>query len=245
MGQINLTLPTAGSTPNSTADPEIDTAFTTIQTLVNGNIDATNITAALAQSATVNQAGQAVKGAVNIAASQSTSSTTYTTLATPDQVSGVVLPSNGLIRVWYWATWQESVAGAARAAIFIGANQLKTIVDTTAAPVTQAAATNSNLTATNQNLFSVAQGLAGQRNTLGGYPGDATTGQAVAGFSPNNQMAVDLGGTLFNPGTTPMGGPCDIFAAAGTYAVSVQFKASSGTVTASNRKLWVQALSFA
>src|SRR5689334_701297 len=68
------------------------------------------------------------RGATNIATSQSTSSTTYTTLGTPDQVQNIVMPTNGLIRVRYQATWQESVAGAARAAIFIGSNQAQIAV---------------------------------------------------------------------------------------------------------------------
>lgn len=35
-----------------------------------------------------------------------------------------------------------------------------------------------------------------------------------------------------------------LFAAAGTYDVSVQFKSSSGTVTAKERKLWVWTMGF-
>ena len=35
-----------------------------------------------------------------------------------------------------------------------------------------------------------------------------------------------------------------VFAAAGTYDISVQFKASSGSVTVKNRKLWVWTMGF-
>jgi hypothetical protein len=67
------------------------------------------------------------------------------------------------------------------------------------------------------------------------YTEDFTTGQVV-GAGP--QMSVSA--------TSPqlVGGPCYIFAAAGTYTVSVQFKSSSGSVTAKNRKLWAWTLGF-
>ena len=50
MGSITLSIPTVGQ-PNSTEDPKIATDLTTIETLVNGNIDSTNLssTAAIAQ----------------------------------------------------------------------------------------------------------------------------------------------------------------------------------------------------
>jgi hypothetical protein len=40
------------------------------------------------------------------------------------------------------------------------------------------------------------------------------------------------------------GGVCYVFAAAGTYDVSVQFKASSGSITAKSRKLWVSSVDY-
>ena len=173
--------------------------------------------------------GASVRGAVNIAASQSVTSTTYTTLATPDQVAGIVLPSNGLIAVWYQATWQESVAGAGSAAIFVGANQLKVAPandGSTATPVVQAAGTGAASAANyNVSLATYGLGLVSEQVSAGtrAYLGDVSTGQAVGNGS---------------------GGPCYIFAAAGTYTISVQFKSTSGSVSAINRKMWVQALPF-
>lgn len=228
MGQISLSLPQSGQ-PHSTEDVKVGNDLTTIQNAINGNLDSTNVTAPLAQSAGVNQVGQTVKGAVNIAASQSTSSTTYTTLATPDQVTGIVLPSNGLIAIWYQATWQESVSTAARAAFFISSNQLK--ANTTGNPTAPTVQETSigGTSATNTPLYSFGAGLA---SGTGGaaYTGDVTTGQIVGAYS--NVTGVEPAG------------PCYVFAAPGTYTISVNFKASSGSVTASNRKLWVQALSF-
>ncbi|MGN6870299.1 MAG: hypothetical protein ACTHMY_18065 [Solirubrobacteraceae bacterium] len=161
-------------------------------------------------------------GHTNIAASQSTSSTTYTTLTTPDQVPGIVLPANGLIAVWYEATWQESVLGAGSASIFVGSNALE--VGGAGSPSIQSAGIG--VAARNALLVSCPAGLTSGSPPSPGYSGDVTTGQAV--YST----------------TTQLGGPCYIFAAAGTYTISVQFKASSGSVTALNRKLWVQALPF-
>lgn len=214
MGTISYTIPTAGSTLNSIADPEIATALQTLLTWANGNVDAVNLSAALAQAASVNQSGQTVKGSSNISTSQSTSSTTYTTLATPDQVQSVVLPTNGLIQVCYQAIWSSSASAAGGASIFLNSNQLQLIGAT--GPVALATSTSG----TGQN-FLASHPTNGLVNVgITSYSGDATTGQ-VAGE-----------------------GMLSIFAAAGTYTISVQFKASSGNVTVANRRLWVQALAF-
>lgn len=223
MGQISLNLPQVGGT-NAAQEPLIPGDFSTIQGAINGGLDATNITAGLAQSAIINQSGQTVKGSSIVATSQNTGSTTFTTLTTPDQVTGIVLPSPGLIQVWYEATWQNSVASAGAAAIFFNSNQVVAATSGSAAPVAQSATCTSG-TAVNVPLASFSAGLLGGGGGTN-YTGDATTGQII-GIAGSG------------------GGPVSVFAAAGTYTVSVQFKASSGTVTASNRRLYVQALSFA
>lgn len=249
MGTISYTVPTAGSDLNSVADAEVSTALTTLKTWANGNIDAVNLSNTLAASACVNESGQTVKGAVSISASESTSSTSYTTLNTPDQVTGIVLPSNGLIRVWYWATWQESVAGGAAAAIFIGANQAKSYdAQSAAGPAGQWAIMGSSGTPannTNHPLFTCASGLVSYDTQTSAYTGDVSTGQILGVVDTNSRVRGAFGGVTGLSVDYVVGGPCDIFAAAGTYTVSIQFKVSSGSLTASNRKLWVQALSFA
>src|SRR6185312_16248441 len=118
MGQISLNIPQVGL-PDTTEDVKVANNFTTIQNAINGNVDATNLSATAAQAAGVNQSGQTVKGSAIIATSQSVTSTSFTTLPTPDQVTGLVLSSQGLITVWYQATWQESVANAAAAVIML------------------------------------------------------------------------------------------------------------------------------
>jgi len=193
-------------------------------------------------------------GATNISASQSTSSTSFTVLSTPDEVTGIVLPTNGLIRVWYQAMWQTSVAGAGQAAIFLGSNQVSIQGwdgTTGHEPLVQSAW--GTTAATNEPLFSYFGGLgSGQSGTA--YSADVTTGQIVGfanedGGSIGTQLGVaqtSFGYPSSGVGSQSAitGGACDIFAAAGTYTVSVKFKASSGTVTASNRKLWVEVIPF-
>jgi hypothetical protein len=120
---LNVQVPQIGLS-NSTEDVKITNTLTALATWANGGIATSDISAAFAQAATVNQAGQTVKGAVNTSTSQSTSSTSYTTLSTPDQVTGITLAANGLIRVWFVAQWQGSVAGAASAVLVLGANQV-------------------------------------------------------------------------------------------------------------------------
>lgn len=240
MTTLSLVLPQIGQ-PDTTEDVKLINGLTAIQSVINGNLDSTNLSAATSQSAGVNASGQTVKGSSIIATSQSTGSTTFTTLATPDQVTGVVLPTNGLIAVWYQGTWQESVNGAANAALFLGANFVKIGEPGLGAPTGALVAGIGGTfpTSTNVVLSSCPIGLSSvEALPLGSttaYGGDVATGQVVGGG-----IYASLSSSL-----QPGGGPCYIFAAAGTYTVSVQFKASSGTVTASNRKLWVQALSFA
>jgi hypothetical protein len=154
-----------------------------------------------------------------IAAEESRTNTAFGTLTTADEIKEVVLPENGLIVVAYQAIWKESVAGAASSAIFLGANQLK-YSPGDGEPIVSATGVND---ASNPNVYkslaSFGHGLSSGGLAGTAYPGDVTTGQVI-GVGTSN-------------------GPCYIFAAAGTYSVSIQFKSSSGSITAKNRKLWV------
>jgi hypothetical protein len=151
-----------------------------------------------------------------IATSESRTNTAFGTLSNPDEVE-VTMPENGLIAVAYHATWGESVESAARAAIFLGANQLKKAVVNEAVPVVQEVS-HGNTATQAQPLYSTSGGLYGELKTTGWV--DVTTGQVLGGVE------------------AIAGAPCFIFGAAGTYKVSVQFKSSSGSVTVLNRKLW-------
>jgi hypothetical protein len=160
-----------------------------------------------------------------IATTQSLTSTSYGTMTTPDQVTGIVLPADALIAVAYQATWQESVANAGRAAIFVGANQLKVSDGSGTAPsAITAEAVMSAAANTDRPLATSGVGLQ-SGNFASAYTGDVTTGQVVAA-------------------TSSFWGPCVIFAAAGTYTISIQFKSTSGSVTVKNRKLWVEVKAF-
>jgi hypothetical protein len=159
------------------------------------------------------------------------SNAAYGVMTTPDQVAGVVLPSSSLLHVAYQATWQESVSGAARAAVFIGANQLKQAFSGQAAPIVQAASIGGTNVNRNYPLGSSPIGLVSKQTIAdpeAAYTGDVTTGQILGGgHSPFDSANYFWGFfTVFG-------------VAAGTYTVSVQFKASSGLVTASARSLWV------
>lgn len=149
-----------------------------------------------------------------IATEQERTNVAFGNLTTPDEVKSVVLPENGLIVIGYQAKFKSSGSGTGSAAIFLGANQLK--VQTVTAPKVQEAKTVGTA-----EFFLVATSNGGGLETATGNPGaDVTTGQ------------------LLGSGNT-IAGLSYVFAAAGTYNISVQFKATSGSVTAKERKLWV------
>jgi hypothetical protein len=219
----------------------------------NGNIDDSNIKSgagingAKLGAGTVtpdrHSAGVVATGKSVIATSEARTNVAYGTLTTPDQVSSIVLPTDGVICVLFQATWQESVADTGRAAIFIGANQLKVASDINAGAVTQAGRTGSAATNRDTPLISHPLGLAGLNGNA--YTGDVTTGQAIGvTLTTVGNLNQEINGTNKTLADSQVGGPCSIFAAAGTYVVSVQFKSSSGSVTVKNRRLLVWAMGF-
>lgn len=179
------------------------------------------------------------RGKSIVATEQSTTSTSYTTLTTPDRVSSVVLPTDGFILVWYQAMWKESNAQNARAGIFLGSNQVKAATMGTAAPAVFdavfASGTGSQVDEYGPLVSDTRYGLYGTYTQASGdirtaYTGDVTTGQVQGVRYP--------AGDYF-------GGPVYIFAAAGTYDVSVQFKVNAaGSVTVKERKLLVATMGF-
>jgi hypothetical protein len=173
------------------------------------------------------------RGKSIVATEQSRSNTAYGTLPTPDQVPNVVLPDGGLLRIAYQASWKNSVANAGRAAIFIGSNQLKAANQSTAtSPTAQEASLTGAVGDRYAALAAGARGLVSMTTTPGAYTGDVTTGQ-ILGVGTDGETSANLshGGVV-------------VFAAPGTYTISVQFKSSSGSVTVKERKLWVEAIGF-
>jgi hypothetical protein len=240
MPDISPSIPVVGQ-PNSTEEPKIVTALTQLVAAVNdvdsaqitdGAVQAADLQSTLADALGVNT-GTIRRGKSIIATTEARTNTAYGLLTTPDRVSNVVVPTDGLVVVAYQATWQESVVGAANAAIFIGSNQLK-IAQETGAPIVQEAVNGASSANTDRPLVTYHEGLASWAGTTSAYTGDVTTGMTIgARLSTGGSDARDRFGycTIGN-------------LAAGTYDISVQFKSSSGSVTAKNRKLWVWTLGF-
>lgn len=205
---------------------QVDSRFLPLYTALNGALDVDNLVSTLKEKVGVSDGSVTRRGSSNIAVAGTRTSTGYGALSNgPDQVANLVLPSNGLILVGFSAAWQESVSSAGRAALFLGSNQVKVGTSTAVAPAVQEAGLGGTA-ATSAPLTTGPIGLAS--GPASNYSGSVTTGQILA-FSAANLSA---------------GGFTVIFAAAGTYTVSVQFKSTSGTITASDRKLWALALGF-
>ncbi|MBJ7348629.1 MAG: hypothetical protein JHC87_08685, partial [Thermoleophilaceae bacterium] len=173
------------------------------------------------------------RGKSIVAPEELRTSTAYGLMPTPDRVQNIALPSDGLIAVLYEATWKQGSSSTGSAAIFVGSSQLQTRVNNNASLVAQSALCEGgdNIRAL---LVSYPGGLMGSGGASGtSVPVPSTTGQPVAGC---------IGSTSQN--TQQLGGPCYIFAAAGTYDVSIQFKSTSGGVWVRDRKLWVWTMDF-
>lgn len=200
--------------------------------LANAGVTPDKLSTTLAQYLGITNAANTGRGKAIIATTESRTNVAFGTMTTADQVTGIVLPTDGLICVLYQATWQESVSAAASAGIFVGATQAKRAVADNVAP--QASIPVLGSVATDTPLVTMPNGLTSFPMTAGAYTGDVTTGQ-IAGYSSEANLDYP---------TLSAAGPCYIFAAAGTYTISIQFKSSSGSVTAKNRKLWVWTMGF-
>lgn len=263
----NAPLPTPitnGTTPDADqvqqhldnlADYLNSTGWVTSSHIADGTIAAGDLSAALAAQLGVSAGGVVSRGQTTIATEESRTNTAYGTLTTPDQVASVGMPANGLMFITYNALWKASVGGfAAKAAVFIGANQLKVRSTQDNAAVTQAAVQESTLNEYSP-LISTGFGLVGSTETVSGeHAASPTTGVALGltGFD-NSAPAlyhelngivsgVSAGHDLRDAG---VGGLLVVDnLAAGTYNVSVQFKSSSGSVTAKERRLKVWTVAF-
>jgi hypothetical protein len=202
----------------------------------------------------VNRAGAAQRrGKSIIATTEGRTNVAFGLLTTPDRVQNIVLPTDGLICVAYKALW-DGGNGNGRAAIFIGANQLKVAENDSpaaGAPVTQAAVGFGSMY---KHLHTAPFGITSFDANINDST-DVTTGQVVGGIAIAWSQEINgttrtlsngaFGGNATTGGVNvPFGGPCYIFAAAGTYDISIQFKCSSGTVNAKQRKLWVWTMGF-
>lgn len=220
---------------------DISGPFADLLTFVNGNIDATNLASGavdvaelastLAVFLGVTQSGAVRRGKSIIATSETTSATSYAVgnLATPDRVQNIVVPTDGLLFIGYRALVKPPVSANCRAAIFIGANQLKTPTPS-AVPAVQEVSLSGGGTPNFSHIGANPRGL-GQLSASTVDESDVTTGQAL--------YISDSGGSSIH------GSLCVVDVAAGTYDVSVQYKVSTtGPVTVKERKLWVWTTGF-
>lgn len=172
-----------------------------------------------------------------IATEESRTNTAFGLMTTPDRVSSVVVPNNSIVQVRYFATWKQSVAGAAGAAIFIGSNQTRSMQEGGTGPLLMERGLNTAQSGTTYRPLTTDPrfGLVTLDDDDGAYTGDVSTGQLLGG-----QSAVNYDGVA---GKASYGGAAEFFViTGGTFDVSVQFKASSGSVSAKNRRLWVRVL---
>ena len=242
MADINPSIPASGEY-NTTADPKIRTALQTLVSTINaleaanlsdGAVTADKILAAAAEDLGLSQTGYVRSGGVTIDTEEARTGTktSYDWMPTPDRVQNVVLPAGGLLLVGYQATWKETSNNTARAAIFLGSNQLKVGLAGVGSPIAQEA----SIAAGSANQYSVLStcsyglGSLDGKTYLGTYTGAVTTGQVLGGVQQS--------------ASSWLGGLCIIFADAGTYDVGVKYKASSGDVYANYRKLFVKAIGF-
>lgn len=148
-----------------------------------------------------------------ISKEESREGATFGTLPTADLIKEVVVGEKGLVRIGYSARFKSSVSGAGKAAIFLSANQLRSY--TTESKPQQCATSG---TAFRQLTTAPAGLLTSTAGTATGA--DVTTGQAIcAGLE---------------------GGMVALWVAAGTYEVSIRFLTSEGTISAKERRLWVE-----
>jgi hypothetical protein len=149
---------------------------------------------------------------------ETTTSLSPALLATPDEIPGVVMPTNGLIAVGYHANFKSSAGEVgvqtSFAGLFLGANQVKQ------------AGVAEKAQAPRENTFA---------RLYSGGTGVSSGGAGVSAISTTGE-------TFGSP--APATGVCYIYAAAGTYAVSVKFWNSAGTCSVKERALWVWTYGF-
>lgn len=224
---LTVQVPLIGQ-PNSTEAVKIANSLTNLSTWANGQIAIPDIGAALAQSAVVNLSGQTVKGVTTNAGPGTRTNVAYGSLSdAADQVGPLTLASNGWIIVGYKALASCSVGGnIGSVALFLDANQVVVTPSGVSGGPVSAQALSPGSTNVGAVMTAAGNGLQWVDFPTSNYTGDVTTGQLLGNQSNGPGIAV-------------------IFAAAGAHTVSVRWKSSSGTITASARTLWALALSFA
>lgn len=211
---------------------KIQQNFVDARTVINGSLDADNLTAATRQALALTDAATVRRGKSVIATSESIAGTTYAALTTPDRVASVVIASNTLLWVSYWCMMTKSVGGAAETAsvgLFLSGTQVKSRFGTAPASGVSAGFFQADgiFAATVPSAAAIAYtdnadaGIGSLVSTSGGAADDTTNGHPVGVFVP-------------------------IIVAAGTYTVEMRFKKTAGaTVAVANRRMYVKAETYA
>ena len=185
-----------------------------------GSVTTNKLSSSLAGYVGVNTTSAVHRGYLSIPANQTTTSTTFTTLSTADQISNVIVPTNGVLIVYYSALWKlVGATNDATATIFIGAN-----------PVVNWAANGAPIAA--QAILSATGDNYGIFTTGGSYSTVASGFNSIP--SPTSDSTAVTTGTVARP--------LVIDVAPGTYTVSVQYHVNptaGGTLNVQGRTLRV------
>ncbi len=241
----DLSIPNAFSSGTSIVAAQMNANFDAIETIVNttgvplvqdATVTTPKLATGLAQQVGLTGAGASDKrrGYVSIATEQSTTSTSYTELTTPDEITSVVVPAGGLLRVRYLALWKlTGASNAGAAAIFIGSNQVKESGENAAPVVSEAPLFN---TGDNYGPLFTGSEESSALSTL------------IAGVSTASDSSFVTTGMVGAASTRGYWSAVDIYVAPGTYDISIRFKVnatSGGTLYVKERQLWVESIGFA
>jgi hypothetical protein len=197
------------------------TGAVTANAMAAAAVGSQNLTAALAQDLGLNSGSVVGRGVTNVAAAQTTSGTSFGFLSTHDEVTGITLATNGLIKIDYLAQVKVS-AGTGQAGLFINPGSGYVALNFPAANNTFTQVTGS-FTATHISPMV----------TNGNALTTTASGSSDSTFVTTGMALPSAGGSVI------------VMAAAGTYSIGVQYLNSAGTTTAQNRTLWVQTVNFA
>lgn len=215
--------------PALTDSPDVPRDVGALADAVDGHLST------IAGKAGVSQSGIVRRGKSIVLGEEETASLTPALLATPDRVSGLVLPTDGLIFVAFQALWAFTGLGSALALLYVDGSPVKIpfVGGNGYLDQTTTRFANANDSGAYTPLSSHTIGLiSGQA----GAPSPALTDPPTTGLTVAAQVSNANGNA---PGA---GGICAIWAAAGTHEVSVRWAvtntANPTTVKAKQRRLW-------
>lgn len=225
MTQLTYSHSLVAGTPENVND--VQDMFDDVETLVNGNLDEINLHSTIKTTLGVTDVATVRGGVSIIDTDESRTNTSFGLLTTPDRVSNVEVPPNGVLYIKFYCQMKSSAAGSnAQVALFLGATQLQRASGNGYTPVQ----ISGNSGAAGGDWYHISTDASGLMS-------DTT------GFSSTMAVPPTTGTVLGVSRATPAinaAGTCEVYVAAGTYDVSVQFLGLGVTTTnARRRKLWV------